>query len=98
MSAVWMQYEDPMAQRPPLHSPEQHSLLDEHALLAVTQEGLVAIALQVPPLQFPVQQAFPAAGHAAPIVRHWVAPQRPDTQAPLQQSVLPAHAAVGGAH
>lgn len=66
-------------------------------LLAVTHEGFVAIALQVPPEQLPVQQALPATGQAAPRLRHWALPQRPDTHAPLQQSVLPLQAAVAGA-
>jgi hypothetical protein len=75
MSLVWMQYEDPMAQRPPLHSPEQHSALDEHVLFAVTHEGFVAMALQVPPEQLPVQHALPATGHAVPMLKHCVVPQ-----------------------
>jgi hypothetical protein len=92
-----MQYDAARAQRPAVQDPEQHSVPDVQALFAVTQVGVGEIDLQVPPLQLPVQQAFPATGQAAPIVRHWVPPQCPATQAPLQQSVLPAQAAVAGA-
>jgi hypothetical protein len=45
----------------------------------------------------PVQQLFPATGHAAPIVRHCTPPQVPEMHEPLQQSVLPTQAAPCGA-
>lgn len=97
MSPVWMQYDEPSAQRPFEHKPEQHCVLEVQVLLAVTHPPRETIGWQVPPLQLPVQHAFPATGHAAPMVKHWLAPHCPEMQAPLQQSVLPAQAAVAGA-
>jgi hypothetical protein len=67
-------------------------------LFAVTQAEFDEMGWHVPPLQLPEQHALPATGHAAPTVRHWRSPHLPATQAPLQQSVLPTHAAVAGAH
>jgi hypothetical protein len=93
-----MQYDEPRTQRPPaLQRPEQHCAFDVHVLLAVTHVGLGAIGWQVPLLQLPVQQAVPPTGHEAPMVKHWVAPQTPVTQAPVQQSVLLTQAALGEA-
>jgi hypothetical protein len=70
--------------------------LDVQALSAVVHEGLVAIGWHVPLPQLPVQHVLPCTGQAAPIVRHCVEPQEPDTQAPLQQSVLAVQGAVDG--
>jgi hypothetical protein len=97
MSLFWMQYDEPSTQRPfAPQRPEQHCALDVHVLLAVTQVGLGAMGWQVPLLQLPVQQSVPRAGHEAPRVKHWTALHTPATQAPLQQSVLPTQAALGG--
>lgn len=96
MSPVWMQYDEPSAQRPFEHKPEQHCVLDVQVLLAVVQPP-ATIGWHVPPVQLPVQHAFPATGHAAPVVKHCVPPHCPEMQAPLQQSVLPTQAAVAGA-
>jgi hypothetical protein len=98
MSPVWMQYDDPRTHRPfAPQRPEQQSPFAVHVLLAVTQVDVGERGWQVPPLQLPEQQALPATGHAAPIVRHCTSPHLPAMQAPLQQSVLPTHAAVAGA-
>src|SRR5579864_4507785 len=96
MSPLWMQYDEPSAQWPPEHKPEQHCVSDVHTLLAVTHVAPGEIDWHFPPLQFPVQQAFPATGHAAPIVRHCVLPHWPEMHAPLQQSVLATQGAVAG--
>jgi hypothetical protein len=96
MSPVWMQYDEPSAQRPFEQRPEQHCVLDVQVLLAVVHPP-ETIGWQVPPLQLPVQHALPATGHAAPMVRHCRPPHCPETQEPLQQSVLPTHAAPDGA-
>jgi hypothetical protein len=93
-----MQYDEPSTHRPfAPQSPEQQSLLDVHVLLAVVHDAPVTIGWQVPPVQLPVQHAFPATGHAAPIVKHCTPPHVPETHEPLQQSVLPTHAAPCGA-
>jgi hypothetical protein len=93
-----MQYEAPRAQRPVgPQRPEQHCALDVQTLFAVTHVGFGTMGAQVPFWQLPVQHALPAAGHASPIVTHWMSLHVPETQAPLQQSVLPTQAAVAGA-
>jgi hypothetical protein len=94
----WRQYEEPTAQRPFVHNPEQHSASPVQVLFAVVHCGFGETAAHFPALQFPVQQVLPDTGQVAPIVRHWVPPHLPPMQAPLQQSVSPAHAAVAGAH
>jgi hypothetical protein len=99
MSPVWMQYDEPRTHRPlDPHSPEQQSPFDVHVLLAVTHADVGEMGWHLPLLQLPEQHAFPSTGHAAPIVRHWAFPHLPEMHAPLQQSVLPTHAAVAGAH
>jgi hypothetical protein len=98
MSFVWMQYDEPRTHRPfEPQSPEQQSVFDEQVLLAVTHADDGESGWHVPPVQLPEQQALPSTGHAAPTVRHWALPHFPEMQAPLQQSVLPTHAAVAGA-
>jgi hypothetical protein len=93
-----MQYDEPSWHRPfGPHSPEQQSPFAVQTLFAVTQDELVEMGRHVPPLQLPVQQSFPATGQAAPTVKHCSAPQWPEMQAPLQQSVLPTQAAAAGA-
>ena len=71
MSFVWMQYDEPSTQRPPgPHRPEQQSLFALQVLFAVVHEAPLTMGWQVPFEQLPLQQVFPATGHAAPIVRH----------------------------
>jgi hypothetical protein len=39
MSPLWMQYDAPSAQRPFVHKPEQHCVLEVQVLFAVVQVG-----------------------------------------------------------
>jgi hypothetical protein len=91
--------------------PEQHSLLAAQALPAVVHdEDPVAvppsppvappppIGAHFPPAQVFVQHSLPATGQLAPTVTHCAALHAPLTQAPVQQSVLTAHAAPPPAH
>jgi hypothetical protein len=99
MSLFWMQYEPARAHRPFVQRPEQQSLGALHVLFAVVQLALGEMASHLPLVpQLPVQHALPLTGQAAPMVKHWTPPHLPLMQDPLQQSVLPAHAAASGAH
>jgi hypothetical protein len=99
MSPDWMQYDEPRTHRPfAPQSPEQQSAFDAQVLFAVTHVEVGEMGWHVPPLQLPEQHTLPSTGHAAPIVRHCASPHFPEMQEPLQQSVLPAHAAAAGAH
>jgi hypothetical protein len=111
-SLVWMQYDDARSQTWSVGSqrPEQHWLLLVQALLAVVQppvttppSGVEPIGAHLPFTQSFVQQTLPETGHDAPTLRHWLAPQKPPTQAPVQQSRLllqpapePPHVVIDG--
>jgi hypothetical protein len=90
-----MQYDDPTAQVPFLHSLEQQVSLLVQALPAVLQAVLSAAhtpAVQVWPQQSALAVQLP------PSEVHCVAPQTPATQLKVQQSVGEPHAAPSAWH
>src|SRR5580693_4373341 len=97
MSFGWTQNDEAMLQVPPVQRPEQQLTLAAQVFPAVVHAGFGAIDAHLPAVQLPVQQALPAAGHASPMLMHCAGLHVPLTQAPLQQSVLSAHAAFAGA-
>ena len=70
------------------HSLEQHSPEAPQALPVDLQAGLRA--LQVPPVQSPLQQELPPV-HAWPSETHWVGLQTPLVQLNVAQSVFALH-------
>jgi hypothetical protein len=92
------QNDEAILQVPFVQRPEQQFAFAVQTFPAVVHVGFGVMGAHFPPLQVPVQQAFPETGHAAPIETHCAAPHAPFTHAPLQQSVLTAQAALAGEH
>jgi hypothetical protein len=97
MSFGCTQNDDAMLHVPLVQRPEQQLVFDVHVFPDVVHDGFGLIEAHLPPVQLPVQHAFPATGHASPIEMHCDAPQAPFTHVPLQQSVLTAHAVLAAA-
>jgi hypothetical protein len=90
-SPVWMQYEPPSAQCPPVQRCEQHWSFVEHVLPAVRQVTLSGT--HVVPLHVPLQHVAEPASfeQLCPSETHWAAAQKPLAQLSEQQSVGALH-------
>jgi hypothetical protein len=97
-SPVWMQYDPPSEQWPPLQRCEQHWSSAEHSLPAVRHAGLSGA--QVAPPHLPLQQlALPPSEQPCPSDTHWAEPQKPlAPQLSEQQSVGAKHGVPSAKH